>query len=231
MKPIGKYIAVFVITSLMFVTAFLASRELDNKRTVDVGAIRDDIAFTLSADEMNFALLRNSPCSSVNRSLLTEELNKLGSRISVLASNQGWEDGEVLQLRKQYILLQVQDYLLTKEMTTRCEAPEQVMIAFVRDAHCQSCEGIRALLQNIQDNHPEMRLYTIDAGVDIEVVDTLMKLYGVDENHLPAIFFNEIQIPEDQLTFDGLEKLFPDVPTEPSDSAPSPKTGEVTTLK
>ncbi len=226
-----KDIAVFVITSLMFVTAFLASRELDNKRTVDVGAIRDDIAFTLSADEMNFALLRNSPCSSVNRALLTEELNKLGSRISVLASNQGWEDGEVLQLRKQYILLQVQDYLLTKEMTTRCEAPEQVMIAFVRDAHCQSCEGIRALLQNIQDNHPEMRLYTIDAGVDIEVVDTLMKLYGVDENHLPAIFFNEMQIPEDQLTFDGLEKLFPDVPAEPLDSEASPKIGEGTTLK
>src|ERR1035437_1691530 len=100
MKNASKYILTFLITALIFTTAFFVSNYFNGKKTADIKATEDQIAIDLLSSETQFDILKQSSCNQLDDSILADQLDTLGSRLNSMESQIGSTNPDVIQLKK-----------------------------------------------------------------------------------------------------------------------------------
>ncbi len=196
---IQNYIFAGVITSLMFLAAFVLTDELHEQQVIDISGIRTDLSLSLVDQEMQADLLSAASCD--NHALFDEQLNELGSRISVLESQRGWSDEGVQQLKKDYTLLQMRDYLALLERNERCSVtdPVEYFVAFVRHDECEDCSDTWQMLWTYKQLKPTTKVYIFDVDVSLASMQTLMNSFAVTKDQTPVILQNGEIISNDEL--------------------------------
>ena len=66
-----KYIIVFIITALIFFTAFSISNYLNNRKVSELRLIEDKIATDILSLETQFELLQDTSCKKIDSSILS----------------------------------------------------------------------------------------------------------------------------------------------------------------
>jgi hypothetical protein len=187
-KNISKYILTFIITALLFVTAFYLSNYFNNKKTADIKATEDQIAIDLLSSETQFDILKQSSCSQLDDSILADELDTLGSRLNSMENQIGSTNAEVLQLKKYYSILQIKDYLLLSNYGKECHTkPVSIVYFYAND--CQDCKKQGYVLTYLRDTYPGLRTYSFDYNIDLSAVKTLISLNKVP-TVLPGLIIN-----------------------------------------
>lgn len=188
-----KYILVFVLTCLIFLTVFSVSNYINNKKIREIKLTEDKIAIDILSLETQFALLQEASCKKIQGTILSDELNSLGDRLSY-AESQGIQDENVTHLKKYYSILQIKDYLLTRKIATRCpskEAPIHTILYFYSNkTSCSDCTKTGFVLTRIRESYPNVRVYSFDYDIDLNAVSTLLSIYEVP-NKLPVLVINE----------------------------------------
>ena len=184
MKPsYGKYLFVFVITAMIFGLAFLLSGFMTQKRLTDIRSIQDTLTVDLLSNETRFALLADSSSCATDGSapdLLLTEMASLGDRLTYMEEHQPANSEEVVQLKKYYSLLQIKDYLLTKQITEKC-GEQFATILYFYNQNCDDCKAEGALLTALREKYPFVRVYSFDTGLDTSAVQTLVSVFKVTE--------------------------------------------------
>ncbi len=221
MKNISKYIITFIITSLLFVTAFYLSNYFANKKTADIKATEDQIAIDLLSSETQFDILKQSSCNQLDDSILADELDTLGSRLSSMETQIGTDNAEVIQLKKYYSILQIKDYLLMSAYGKECKLkPVSIVYFYAND--CQECQKQGYVLTYLRDTYPGLRTYTFDYNLDLSAVKTLISLNKIPTT-LPALIING-KTYNGFMSSDAVEKIIkPLLPIASSTSATSIK--------
>src|SRR3989338_3400637 len=116
-----KYFAVFVITSVIFSTALYVSNRLNERRLNEIRAIGDNISIDLLSSETQFALLQETSCAYISQSILSKELSAIERRVAYAEENLSGGSEELTQLKKNYSLLEIKDYLLMKRLDEKCK--------------------------------------------------------------------------------------------------------------
>lgn len=191
MKHATKYITAFLITAVMFVTAMVVSDELEQRRTVDIGSIRNGLSLQLASDELEDELRAGAECDLSRRQSFGEELGALGVRITYLEEQKGSDDIEVMQLKAEHSLLQIRDYLLTKAFNEKCEDSIPTVVAFLANDGCEDCLRAWHRLSAFQQEYPEVRLYAFDTLLDMSIIRTFRDVLGGSNEQIPVIFFND----------------------------------------
>ena len=187
-KNISKYVITFVITALLFSTAFYLSNYFNNKKTADIKATEDQIAIDLLSSETQFDILKQSSCNQLDDSILADELDTLGSRLNSMESQIGSNNPEVLQLKKYYSILQIKDYLLMSNYGKECHTkPVSVVYFYAND--CQDCKKQGYVLTYLRDTYPGLRTYSFDYNIDLSAVKTLISLNKIP-TVLPSLIIN-----------------------------------------
>src|SRR5438105_3112807 len=116
----AKYVVTFLITAFIFGGAIILSNYFNNRRVAEIKTIQDQIAVDILSSETQFDLLSQSSCKILDESVLSQELNKLSSRLSYMEESLGTDNGQVQDIKRYYSLLQIKDYLLMQRLTEKC---------------------------------------------------------------------------------------------------------------
>lgn len=186
-----KYLIVFFITVGLFATAIYLSNYFGQQKINQLKTIQDQISIDVLSSETQFSLLSELSCKNVSDSVLSDELSELGNKLSWSQDNLG-NTNEVSYLKKYYSLLEIKDYLLTKQISTRCGVKSAFILYFYTTAaNCSLCEQESLVLSTLRTEYPDLRVYSFDYGIDLSAVSSMLKIYKIKDTVLPALVIDD----------------------------------------
>ncbi|MCR4334484.1 MAG: hypothetical protein NUV47_02015 [Patescibacteria group bacterium] len=206
---IKKYILVFLITTIIFFTAFAISQTLNDRKINEIRATADKISIDILTLETQFELLQEtSSCEKIDGSILTDELNSLADKLSYAESHNEIDSQEVSQLKKYYSLLEIKDFLLIKKFQDKCDIRPIIIVYFYSNKrNCDDCQRQGYVLTSLREQYPQLRVYTFDYDLDSSVIKTIISLYEIG-NQLPAIMIND-KVYNGFQSIEDIEKKLP----------------------
>jgi len=207
-----KYILAFVITAAIFGTAFYIETKLDQQRIADIRAAEESISIDILSSETQYELLGNLDCKTITESpVLSTELNSLASRLSVAENNLGIKNQEVIQLKKQYSLLQIKDFLLMEQIASKCHTkPVYILYFYSNEGDCERCAQAGEVLTYLRGQYPGLRVYSFDYNLDLSALRTLISLRQLNGT-LPAFIINGRQPIYGYKNLNEIETLMPEL--------------------
>lgn len=219
-----KYILAFVITAAIFGTAFYIAQKLDAQRVADIRATQDAISIDILSSETQYELLGSLDCSSISENpVLSQELNDLASKLQVAEQNLGDSNVEVIQLKQQYALFEIKDYLLMRQIAGECKnfKPVYVLYFYSNAGDCPDCRAAGDVLTYLRQTYPGLRVYSFDYNLDLSALRTLERVRSVEGTHLPAFVINNRQPVYGLKTLPEMQKLIPELKTLATTTASS----------
>lgn len=181
-----KYVLVFFITATIFVFAFFVNTLFDDRRLEEVQAIENRVSLNFLALEIESDLLSDLSCDDRHISLTTADLESLGDRLAYLEGHGGNEEA-IQDLRAQYSLFELKDYLFLKQFKARCgEDLHFIFYFYSNKGDCKDCDRQGYVLEKIRKENPTLRVYSFDYNLEIPGVSSLKRFYEIREE-LPAL--------------------------------------------
>jgi hypothetical protein len=210
-----RYILAFVITAAIFITAFYVAARIDNQRLDNIRATEANISIDILSTETQFDLLGNLDCKTIaEHPVLSDELNGLAAQLSVAEQNLGSNNPEVIQLKKQYSLLEIKDYLLLQNISNKCGIKPVYILYFYSNAgDCKDCARSGDVLTYLRQTYPELRVYSFDFHLELSALSTLKSLRKVDGSQLPAFIINNRAPVYGFKNLSEMQELIPELKT------------------
>jgi len=199
-----------VITVAIIGTVAYAVNYLDQQRIEELNAIQNRLATDTLSIDTQFALLEEAPCSDLtDGTTLTTELSDLGDKLAFTENKLGATNVEVLALKEQYTLLEIRDYLLTKQLSNSCKLDPVIALYFYsnKPGTCADCDRAGYALSYLRQTYPKLRVYSFDYNLDLGALRTLIGVEKVQPN-FPA-FIIQSKVSYGFTSLDDLEKQFP----------------------
>ena len=168
-----------IITGLIIGTIVYAIGYLNQQRIAELNAIQDQLSIDTLSLDTQFSLLESAPCSAASEGTeLTSELNDLGDRLSYTEGQLGTDNAQVVLLKKQYSLLEIRDYLVTKQLASACGTKPVTVLYFYSNVsgECADCDRASYALSYLRQNYPNLRVYSFDYHLDVGALATLISL-------------------------------------------------------
>lgn len=186
-----KYIIVLLITAGLFVTAIYLSNYFSNQKINQLKNIQDQISIDVLSSETQFSLLSELSCKDISDSVFSDELSELGNKLQWSEDNLG-NTAEVSYLQKYYSLLEIKDYLLTKQISTRCgQKAAFILYFYTTAANCSLCEQESLVLSTLRTEYPDLRVYSFDYSIDLSAVTSMLQIYKIKDTALPALVIDD----------------------------------------
>jgi len=219
-----RYLLAFVITAAIFGTAFYAASQFDATRVADIRATEQAISIDILSNETQYDLLSNLSCQTLSQnSGLTDELNTLASQLSVEENNLGSSNAEVVQLKEQYSLLEIKDYLLMQQISQKCGIKTVYVLYFYSNSgSCPQCGAAGDVLTYLRETYPGLRIYSFDYDLDLSALKTLESLLKV-KGQLPAFVINDRAPIYGFKDLGDMQKLIPELKTMATTTATTSK--------
>lgn len=189
-----RYIYTFIITLAIFFFSIWLSNTFNDKKVQSLRDLESRINLDILSVETRFSLLQKTSCEHVvnnnkdNEIGFNEDLNTVALKIKSLEYQLGYENYDVIALKKYYSLLQIKDYLLAKEFHDRCKK-STVSILYFYDTDCTECAKQSIILDKIISDYPEIRVYYLDRKTYNPALDTLSSIFKIKES--PTLVINE----------------------------------------
>ena len=164
---------------------------LNRARISELSTIEDQISIDTLSLDTQFSLLEAAPCdSAASSTTLTGELADLGGRLSYAESQLGTDNPQVVRLKDQYSLLEIRDYLITKQLAAACGTKPVIVLYFYSNAgDCGNCDKAGYALSYLRNTYPSLRVYSFDYNLDLGALKTLIAVTKV-QDILPAFVVN-----------------------------------------
>jgi hypothetical protein len=218
-----KYLIVLLITMCLFFTAIYLSNYFGNQKINELKSIQDNISIDILSSETQFSLLSELSCKNISDSVYSPELGELGSKLEWSEQNLGATD-QVSYLKKYYALLQIKDYLLSKQISARCGVKSAFILYFYTTAaNCSLCQEESDVLSTLRAEYPELRVYSFDYSTDLSAVTSMLQIYKIKDTALPALVVDDEVLTGFQ-NIQDLEAKIKDSFKLQSTPTPTPKT-------
>lgn len=171
-----------IITVLILGTVLYAVNYLNQNRVAQISELQSKLTTDTLSVETQYALLAEAPCEYLTENnTLSQEVSDLGNRLSVAEQQLGTDNAQVLELKKQYTLLQIRDYLLTKRLSTTCKVDPTVVLYFYSNKAnaCEKCDQAAYNLSYLHETNPMLRVYSFDYDLDLGALKTLIAVEKV----------------------------------------------------
>ena len=180
-----------VITALIFGTGFWTSNTVNNFRLNDIRDTENKIAIDTLSLETQFDLLTHLSCQDIaENSVLSTELNALAERLDYTETQLGNKNGQVIQLKRQYSLLEIKDYLLMQQVSDKCNLkPVFLLYFYSNNGDCPDCDSAGHVLTYLRQTYPKLRVYSFDYNLPLGALNTLIDINKI-KNTLPAFVIN-----------------------------------------
>jgi glutaredoxin len=183
-------IALFITIVLAGTVAYAVSY-LNRARVAELSTIEDQLSIDTLSLDTQFSLLEAAPCdTAASSTTLTSELSDLGSRLSYAENQLGSDNAQVIRLKEQYSLLEIRDYLITKQLAAECGTkPLTVLYFYSNTGNCPDCDKAGYALSYLHTTYPSLRVYSFDYNLDLGALQTFITVNKVQPT-FPAFVIN-----------------------------------------
>lgn len=197
------------ITVVLAGTVAYAVDYLNRARVAELSTIEDQLSIDTLSLDTQFSLLEAAPCDSAASSTpLVSKLGDLGTRLSYAENQLGTNNPQVIRLKQQYSLLEIRDYLITKQLAEACGTrPITVLYFYSNAGDCSDCDKAGYALSYLRDTYPSLRVYSFDYNLDLGALKTFLAITKV-RGPLPSFVINGKQ-SSGFTSLTDLEKQFP----------------------
>ncbi len=219
-KGFKKYFITFFITAALFAGAWYSSIYFNNKKIQALTEAQKQATLDVISSETQFALLQQVACQDSSNDVLDNEIGSLADKITY--GEQNFSDQSQLDiLKQQYSVLEVKDFLLTKQISQRCKQNIVTVLYFYKNANtCPDCVSQGYVLDALRQQYPQIRIYSFDSQLDSSTVRALLTIYKISDT-LPALVING-KLHTGLMSIDDIKKVLPkDVLTPPKVVAPT----------
>jgi len=180
-----------LITIVLAGTIVYAIDYLNRARISELSTIEDQLSIDTLSLDTQFSLLEAAPCDTAATSTtLTSELADLGNRLSYAENQLGSDNAQVIQLKEQYSLLEIRDYLITKQLAAACGTkPVTVLYFYSNSGDCSDCDKAGYALSYLRSTYPSLRVYSFDYNLNLGALQTFIAVDKVQDS-LPAFVIN-----------------------------------------
>jgi glutaredoxin-related protein len=213
-----KYFITLFITIVLFAGAWYTSVYFNNRKIQTLTNAQKQANLDIISSETQFALLQQVACKDSNNTLLDNEIGSLADKITYGEQNFNNQD-QLNELKQQYTILEVKDFLLTQQISQRCKQNSVTILYFYKNANvCPDCVSQGYVLDALRQQYPQIRTYVFDATLDSSTVRALLTIYKITST-LPALVING-KLQTGLMSLDDIKKVLPKDITNP----PKPKT-------
>jgi len=186
-----KYIAVFALTTLIFLVGLIIGNQTSHSKLNNLEDIENDLRIETMAMELQYLLLSEDPCKSLNSTILSKELYKLGSKLDYMEEERGINDPYVLRLKEYFSLLQIRHWIFSKKSKRECDLDQDLILYFYSNkGDCSTCEEQGYVLSFIREKYPQTKIYAFDINIHNPAVDTVKEIYLKNQT-TPILIINE----------------------------------------
>ncbi|MDR3546782.1 MAG: hypothetical protein P4M11_00660 [Candidatus Pacebacteria bacterium] len=208
-------IIAFLITLVITGTVIYAINYLNQQRLAELNTIEDQLSTDTLSIETQYALIEDAPCqdfvtgSSTEDTALSQEVSNVGDQLSFAEDKLGDTDPQVIQLKEQYTLLEIRDYLLTEDIAKTCHvSPTVVLYFYSNDSSCTNeCDRAGYALSYLHQTYPSLRVYSFDYNLNLGALKTLESIEKV-KSPFPAFVINH-KVYNGFTNLTDFEKNFP----------------------
>jgi hypothetical protein len=182
---------------------------LNRIRIAELTQIEDQLAIDTLSLDTQFSLLASAPCDAIASSTtFIDKLADLGNRLAYAEGQLGSDNLQVVRLKQQYSLLEIRDYLISKQLSQECGTKPVTVLYFYSNAgDCSECDKAGYALSYLHQTYPTLRVYSFDYSLDLPALRTFINLNKV-RRELPAFVINGKQV-YGFTSLEDLEKEFP----------------------
>lgn len=197
------------ITILIMSTVAYSVHYINQQRLGEINTMETRLSTDTLSLETQFSLLENAPCEDITTgTTLSQKLSNLGDKLSFTEGRLGSDNPQVLELKKQYTLLEIRDYLLIQKLSKTCDITPVVTLYFYSNAgDCASCDRAGYALSYLRQTYPRIRVYSFDYNLNLGALKTLIQVEKVKPK-LPAFVIQG----EQHYGFTSLTNLKEDFP-------------------
>jgi hypothetical protein len=178
---VGKYVAVFAITALIFIVGILIGNYFSSQKMQQIDYIGQDLRMDTIAMELQYELVAEDPCENINSTLLADELYEMASKLDYMENRLGEDDMNVLDLKEYYSLLELRHWLFMKKTQKECNETNALVLFFYNNEElCKSCKEQGFILTWVRRNYHDVYIYSFDYSIDNAAVDTVKRLYEIE---------------------------------------------------
>lgn len=174
-----RIILAFILGALIFLIGVLISQVLGyyslNKMKLELEeTYNEQLGWLLSSN-----ILKDYACNIDNLELSKKRI-KLGQELYTLESIFGKQDPKVLAKKEYFQILEVQEYLLMKEIKERCNKSYILILYFYSNkGDCDECIAQGMILDDLWKNNKNVSIFSFDYNIENPATEALKRLYGV----------------------------------------------------
>jgi len=185
-----KYILVFFLTVLVFISGFLFSHFFNQKKLSSLNQIQKDLNLQLLSLETQFSILKEAPCNKLNESTLTLQLYNISQRLKYISQTLGKDNPDFLRAKKYYSLLELKHWLLLKRAAQDCNWKFTFILYFYSDKKdCPKCQDQGVVLTYLRKKYYFLRVYSFDWNLDLSALSALKSIYSL-KKELPILIID-----------------------------------------
>ncbi len=176
----SKYVAAFAITTLIFIIGMIVGNYISEKKLSTIEEMQQDLAKRTISSELQYELVAEHPCQSINSTQLGKELFDIGSKLDFMESKLGKKNKEVITLKGYYSLLEIRHWLLLKKARQECGVNYDLILYFYSNqGDCDECEQQGFVLSTLHQKYPTINIYSFDINIDDAALNGIKEIYGV----------------------------------------------------
>ncbi len=185
----SKYVAAFAMTTLIFIAGMLLGNYVSEKKLSTISDLQQHLAKRTISSELQYLLVAEHPCQSINSSQLTEELFDIATRLDFMESSLGKKNKDVIKLKEYYSLLEIRHWLFLKKARSECSLDYELILYFYSNrGDCGSCEQQGFVLNTLHEKYPYLNIYSFDINIEDPALDAIKEIYEV--NDAPTLVVN-----------------------------------------
>ncbi|MBI4093980.1 hypothetical protein HY417_03375 [Candidatus Kaiserbacteria bacterium] len=209
---VRTYVVAFLITALIFATAFWVSTYFNNQRAQEIRTAQDNISIDILSLETQFQLLAEHSCRDISENSVLSEIQPIGERLSYLEAQKNVNQEELTRLKRYYSLLEIKDLMLMQRVSEKCGLrPVFILYFYSNEGDCKDCEEQGYILTALSQTYPSLRVYSFDYNLDLSALQTLISIENIEKT-LPALRIkNNVQYGFK--TMEDIEKILPELAT------------------
>ena len=182
----GTYLIAFIISALIFSTGLLLG--VQTVQYINAGLEGELRSLQLRTTELELLLLLNqgqgnstSLCTFYESQLADFDVQttSFGQKIDAIEVSRGRGDAAVQDLKHEYLLMQVRDFLLVQKINEQCPIEINTILFFYADEGCPDCARQGEIGPPLKAEQPHVMIYAFDTDLGLSVVTALERIYGV----------------------------------------------------
>jgi hypothetical protein len=201
---LGKYLSVFLITFLLFLAVFLLAQRISSETSQDLVKHQKQISNYLLSLNLQTEIAKENICN-VDILKLTEDKARLGKELDVIEKNLGSDNDDVKNMKLDYTLLSIRQWLLIKQFKKECNSKLNIILFFYSNKISKDkSEAQGYVLDYIYRKYSDkVLIYAFDSDIDTPALNAIKNIYNISST--PSLVINE-RVFEGLLNSEQIEK-------------------------